>query len=107
MPLAALLVIWGARTDRPWTVPVAAAAALPIIWPHGLTVALAAIPFARLGDRAASAPGWQSAVTARGLALSVALFVGGALIIALIAPDAVRGLMDEASRLLYPYENRP
>jgi hypothetical protein len=107
VPLAALLVIWGARTDRPWTVPVAAAAALPIIWPHGLTVALAAIPFARLGDRGASVPGWQSAVTARNLALSVAIIVGGSVVIALVAPDAVRGLMDEASRLLYPYENRP
>jgi hypothetical protein len=107
VPLAALLVIWGARTDRPWTVPVAAAAALPIIWPHGLTVALAAIPFARLGDLAASLPGWQSAITQRGLALSVAAIVGGALVAALVAPDAVRGLMDEASRLLYPYQNRP
>jgi len=53
IPLALLLVAWGARTDRPWTVPVAAAMALPIIWPHGLTVALAAVPFLRLGDRAA------------------------------------------------------
>jgi hypothetical protein len=88
-------------------VPVAAAAALPIIWPHGLTVALAAIPFARLGDRGASVAGWQSAVSAKGLGVSVALIVGGALVIALVAPDAVRGLMDEASRLLYPYDNRP
>ncbi len=107
VPLAALLVVWGARTDRPWTVPIAAAAALPIIWPHGLTVALAAIPFARLGDRGARVAGWQSAVTGRNLVVSVALIVGGALLVAVIVPDAVRGLMDEASRLLYPYQSRP
>jgi Glycosyltransferase family 87 len=45
LPLAALLVAWGARTDRPWTVGVAAMLALPLVWPHGLTVALAAVPF--------------------------------------------------------------
>jgi hypothetical protein len=29
---AAILVIWGARTDRAWTVPLAAFLALPVIW---------------------------------------------------------------------------
>jgi hypothetical protein len=47
LPLAILLVLWGARTDRPWTVGVAAMLALPIIWVHGLVVALAAVPFLR------------------------------------------------------------
>jgi hypothetical protein len=47
LPIAILLVLWGARTDRPWTVGVAAMLALPIIWVHGLVVALAAVPFLR------------------------------------------------------------
>ncbi len=47
LPLAILLVVWGARTDRPWTVGVAAMLALPIIWVHGLVVAFAAVPFLR------------------------------------------------------------
>ncbi|MEA2621778.1 MAG: hypothetical protein QOH61_688 [Chloroflexota bacterium] len=47
LPLAALLVAWGARTDRPWTVGVAAMLALPLIWPHSLALALAAVPFLR------------------------------------------------------------
>ncbi len=47
LPLAILLVLWGARTDRPWTVGVAAMLALPIIWVHGLVVAFAAVPFLR------------------------------------------------------------
>jgi hypothetical protein len=47
LPVAILLVVWGARTDRPWTVGVAAMLALPLIWPHGLAVAVAALPFLR------------------------------------------------------------
>ena len=43
LPAAALLVGWGARTDRRWTVPAAAALALPVLWIAGLSI-LAAIP---------------------------------------------------------------
>jgi hypothetical protein len=43
LPAAALLVAWGARTDRRWTVPVACALALPVMWFAGLSI-LAAIP---------------------------------------------------------------
>jgi Glycosyltransferase family 87 len=42
LPLAALIVIWGARSDRPWTVAVATTLALPILWVNGLAVLLAA-----------------------------------------------------------------
>jgi hypothetical protein len=35
---AGALVTWGARTDRTWTVPVAATLALPVLWPSGLAV---------------------------------------------------------------------
>jgi len=107
VPLASLIVIWGARTDRPWTVPVAAMLALPIIWPHGLTVALAAIPFLRRGDRAALVPGWQDAVNLRALAVSLAVIGGIALLIIIVAPDTVRFVLDEASLGLDPYGRRP
>jgi len=103
IPIAVVLVIWGARTDRPWTVPIAATLALPIIWPHGLTVALAAIPFLRRGDRSAVAPGWQGAANVRWLGTCLAVFVGGASIVALILGDDVRALMDSASAGLQPY----
>ena len=43
IPIAAVIVAWGARTDRRWTVPVGAAMALPALWLAGLSV-LAAIP---------------------------------------------------------------
>jgi hypothetical protein len=104
IPLGLLLVAWGARTDRPWTVPVAAAMALPIIWPHGLTVALAAIPFLRLGDRAALLPGWERAASPRPLAICLAVFVGGALLIGIVAPEQVRSLMDFLSSGLSVYD---
>ena len=32
LPIAAAVVIWGARTDRAWTVPVAATVAMPVLW---------------------------------------------------------------------------
>lgn len=43
LPLAALLVAWGARTDRTWVLPVGAVLALPVLWLSGLSI-LAAIP---------------------------------------------------------------
>ncbi len=50
MAASALIVAWGARTDRRWTVPVAVTLSLPIIWFHGLAVLVAIIPL-WLGDR--------------------------------------------------------
>jgi hypothetical protein len=41
---AILLVAWGARTDRRWTVPVASMLALPILWVNGLAMLVAVIP---------------------------------------------------------------
>jgi uncharacterized membrane protein len=32
VPVAALLVIWGARTNRRWTVVVSSMLALPVLW---------------------------------------------------------------------------
>lgn len=42
--LGAVIVIWGARTDRPWTVPLAATLCLPVLWFAGLSVLTAAVP---------------------------------------------------------------
>ena len=47
LPMAAVLIVWGARTDRYWTVPIAATLALPAIAHGGLAVAVAALPFLR------------------------------------------------------------
>ncbi len=45
LPLAALLVAWGARSDRPWTVGVGATMALPVLWIHGLAMLASLGPF--------------------------------------------------------------
>jgi glycosyl transferase family 87 len=43
LPLAAVIVTWGALTDRRWTVPVAVTLSLPILWLNSLAI-LAALP---------------------------------------------------------------
>jgi hypothetical protein len=51
--VAAVLVIWGARTDRRWVVPVAVAVSMPVIWP--ITPALlVALPRLRNKSRPAA-----------------------------------------------------
>ena len=49
LPAAVLLVVWGARKNRRWTVPVAAMLALPALWYGGLSIMLATLPL--LGAR--------------------------------------------------------
>lgn len=44
---SAAIVTWGARTDRRWTVPLAATLALPVLWPSGLAVLAALWGLAR------------------------------------------------------------
>jgi hypothetical protein len=44
MPVALLVVAWGALNERRWTVPVAAFVALPVIWPSGFALLLAVPP---------------------------------------------------------------
>jgi Flp pilus assembly pilin Flp len=44
LPLAIVLVAWGARTDRPWTVPVAVTLAMPVVWIHGLATLAGVVP---------------------------------------------------------------
>jgi hypothetical protein len=47
LPATALLVVWGARTDRKWTVPLAAAIAMPVLWIAAFSVAAAALALDR------------------------------------------------------------
>lgn len=44
LPVATGLVVWGARSDRRWTVPVASMIALPALWYGGISMLLAVIP---------------------------------------------------------------
>jgi hypothetical protein len=47
LPIAAAVVIWGARTDRPWAVPVAATIAMPVVWVATLSVLTAVLAMGR------------------------------------------------------------
>jgi hypothetical protein len=44
LPAAVALIVWGARTERAWTVPVGAMLALPALWYGGLSMLIAVIP---------------------------------------------------------------
>ena len=53
LPVAAIIVCWGARTDRAWTVPLAAMLALPAIWVwDGFAVLLGVLSLLRWPARA-------------------------------------------------------
>jgi hypothetical protein len=57
LPIAVALVVWGARTDRRWTVPVASMLALPALWFGSLSMLLAVIFIRRMQEPAGSAVG--------------------------------------------------
>ncbi len=44
LPVAVAIVLWGARTNRMWTVPVACLLAVPVMWYGSLTILAATIP---------------------------------------------------------------
>lgn len=44
LPAAAAIIVWGARTDRYWTVPVGVLLAMPILWINVFTLLIAVIP---------------------------------------------------------------
>ncbi|HYK94572.1 MAG TPA: glycosyltransferase family 87 protein [Candidatus Dormibacteraeota bacterium] len=58
LPAAALLVIWGARTNRAWTLPVAAMLGLPVLWLVGLAMLTAAFAISAWGPLRAQAQAW-------------------------------------------------
>jgi hypothetical protein len=68
LPAAALLIVWGARTDHPWTLPAGAMLALPVLWLVGLAMITGAFavspwgPLRRFARLRASATGAGSAV---------------------------------------------
>jgi hypothetical protein len=47
LPAAAVLLAWGARTGRRWTIPVAMVLAMPVIWLNSLAVLVAVVPLVR------------------------------------------------------------
>ena len=60
LPAAALLVVWGARTDRPWTLPTAAMLGLPVLWMVGLAMLAGAFALSAWGPLRAYARQWAT-----------------------------------------------
>lgn len=56
LPIALLVITWGARTSRRWTIPVAMTLAMPIVWANSVTILVAMIPLLAM-DREAVAAG--------------------------------------------------
>jgi len=57
LPMVAAIVIWGARTNRPWTLPIAAMLALPTVWLNSPSI-LIAIPALLAAGAATPAGAW-------------------------------------------------
>ena len=60
LPAAALLVIWGARTNRPWTLPTAAMLGLPVLWMVGLAMLAGAFAVSAWGPLREAAARWTT-----------------------------------------------
>ena len=41
------VIAWGAKTDRPWTVPVGALLAMPVLWINVFAMLVAVVPLLR------------------------------------------------------------
>jgi hypothetical protein len=66
LPAAALLVIWGARTNRPWTVPAAAMLGLPVLWLVGLAMLAGAFALSAWGPLRDAAGRWTTSARSTG-----------------------------------------
>jgi hypothetical protein len=60
LPAAALVVVWGARTNRPWTLPTAAMLGLPVLWLVGLAMLAGAFAVSAWGPLRNQAIRWTS-----------------------------------------------
>jgi hypothetical protein len=66
LPLVALLIVWGARTDRRWTLPIGVTFAMPTVWLNTPTVLVAILPLIPLAADAPAAR-WLHGSSAREL----------------------------------------
>ena len=51
LAIAIIVVVWGARTDRRWTVPLAAMLGMPTVWINSPTILIAFLPLIAAGAR--------------------------------------------------------
>jgi hypothetical protein len=63
LAVAGGVVVWGARTDRAWTVPLAAMLALPVIWADSLSMLLGCVALSRWRPASVARPEATSSST--------------------------------------------
>jgi hypothetical protein len=70
LPVAVAFIVWGARTNRRWVVPVASMIALPALWYGGLSMLLGVLPLleARHRDQSGAESTERSPRASRGAA---------------------------------------
>lgn len=66
LPLVAALIVWGARTDRRWVMPLGACLALPTVFLNSPAVLLGILPLLALGARTPAAAWLRSPVSQPG-----------------------------------------
>jgi hypothetical protein len=54
LPIAAGVVVWGARTDRQWALAVGILVALPVVWVNSPTILIALLPLSAVATRTAA-----------------------------------------------------
>jgi hypothetical protein len=64
LPVAAALIVWGARSDRRWVVPIAVTLASPVIWTAGLSTLVAVFALRGEGLRSRARNGKSVMATA-------------------------------------------
>jgi len=69
LPLVALLIVWGARTDRRWVLPIGVTFALPTVWLNTPTILVAILPLIALGADAPAARWLRATPDSEALAL--------------------------------------
>lgn len=47
LPIGVAIIVWGARTNRRWTVPIGVVLSMPILWVNVFTILIAIIPLRR------------------------------------------------------------
>ena len=69
LPLVAVLIVWGARTDRRWVLPIGVTFALPTVWINTPTILVAILPLIALGADAPAGRWLRATGKAEGIAL--------------------------------------
>ena len=59
--VSAVLVVWGARTDRAWVLPIAVGLSVPFLWWNAIAVMVAAVPLAGWRPAASTPPAPEAA----------------------------------------------